>query len=626
MTIAELIAIAGDTYHNRFAPDRKHNKGDKSFKPLKKKCSKCGTTSGQLDINHKDGNRNNNNRSNLSYMCRSCHRKMHAAKNGGKGEFIVSTAARIISDPNTDESKAIAAANKNSDLMHIEFILCHADVNANQDRFTPDDLEASANTAVNKPINWEHKNNNIGAIYESKYVNVSDLESEAKAYYGDIDPLKKDFVVCRGVIWEYKNPAEARVVRERAADNNLFFSMENRFGKAKCSECDEEFASPFEYCDHLLSRRQTGETDRIFIDSNLVGAAVTRNPADKFAGTLAIANIERGLTFASLVKSKLISTINIENELIPYIVLAKEDEMEIRKIEVPKEFSNKLELPEEAFADFQNKIFPIDNAENIKLSGNLILNKELNFYKSDEKLVILERLSEAAREYDIDLKQLIIPTDGGKEQMDINVNSPEFQSALEKAVAERMKEVESGNALKEAQDANAALQTEFDTTKANLEKETSAKSGVQKEFDEFKADLKIKEIAEARWNTLSEKGFAFDENADKVKANIASMDEESYASFVAILEETKSKAEAAFNFDKKKKEGEDEEKEMSPEEKKKKKMEDEKAKNKAKASKEDPVNESNTAIANKVDDGNNEDSEYAAIDKALKFTLGLSDE
>lgn len=41
------------------------------------KCEKCGTTSGLLDVHHRDLNVMNNKTDNLQVLCRSCHLKIH---------------------------------------------------------------------------------------------------------------------------------------------------------------------------------------------------------------------------------------------------------------------------------------------------------------------------------------------------------------------------------------------------------------------------------------------------------------------------------------------------------------------------------------------------------------------
>ena len=266
-------ADGGDTYHNRFAPDRDHNKGDKKFKPLAKKCAKCGATGGQLDIDHKDGNRQNNNRSNLRYLCRSCHRKMHAKRNGGKGsietaEFL---ARGTIFEP-SDGDRALAG-HQNQDLMHVKFELCHTGVNKNRDGFITAEMQDGFETAVNKPINWEHTTENIGVIYAA---NFEDKDGDAT-------------IVTKAVIWKHKHPERARSIAKRFADSDLFFSMETYFQKAKCSICEDEFESSAEYCDHLNNRMQTQGTVRWLKGLNFVGAGCVENPADVKARGLAVA-------------------------------------------------------------------------------------------------------------------------------------------------------------------------------------------------------------------------------------------------------------------------------------------------------------------------------------------------
>ncbi|MHA1443792.1 MAG: DUF6582 domain-containing protein, partial [Candidatus Hodarchaeales archaeon] len=549
-----------------------------------------------------------------SVMCRSCHRKYHAKLNGGKGsEEIISAVARIIDDPKTNESKAIASDHKNSDLMHVEFILCHATVNDNKDRFTSDDLKESAHTATNKPINWEHKDQNIGVIYESKFVSTDKLEDEAKAYYENIDPLEYDFVVCRACVWEYKYPMESRIMRDRASNGNLFFSMENNFDKATCSECNETFDSFYEYCDHLLSRRQTDNVSRIFGDSNFVGAAVTRNPADELAGTLALASLRKNHSvFADVCQSTALSSVSIKNEIIPYII-SREADMKIRELDIPEELRSGLEkdLSNELFADDVNKVFPLDNAENVSVAAESFLNSELNFYESSEKLYIVERIAKAANEYDIEINTLIKDIEGGTESMTIDKNSPEFKQALAEALDVELKGIESGTKLAESQEELAKANEITDKTKKELDESNKAKADIQTEYEAYKTEVEKKELAEARYSTLVEKELEF-ENSDSVKSRIAEMDEDAFAAYVADLETVAAKAK--FNFEKKKKDEEEDEEEDDDKKKKKDKKKDE-----AKANKEDPVKESNeTAIASKVDDGTSDQkSKFPGFDAVL---------
>lgn len=625
----------GDTYHNRYSKDSPY-KGDKKYKKLPKKCSVCGTTKGPFDIHHTSNNRKDlKSGKGLKVMCRSCHRKYHAKLNGGKGSLdsnlstFVSTAARIIDDPKTPESLAIAKSHKNSDLMHIELVLCHADANDNRDRWTPDDLEASAHTAINKPLNWEHKNRNIGVFYEAKYVKVSDLDDVAKAYYKGFDPLEKDFLVCKAAVWEYKYPMEARIMRERNKEGKLYFSMENNFEKAQCSTCNEVFSSVFNYCDHLLQRRQTQDTDRIFINSNIVGGAVTTIPADKLAGTLALASENNMKNFISdLIFAKALHDINIEMDIIPYIVTAGDNMKIEEKNNIPKDLLADLDdLPNEAFADSTNRTFPIDNAENIEISAKLLLNNKLDFYSKAEKLFLIEKLAKAANEYDLNISDYIENPEGGEEDMpEIDKNSAEFKQAVAEAVNEKVKELENSEQLTGLQTDKEKALAEAKQAKEEAETAKAEKAKAEKDLNEYKEKVAKEQKATARLAELAEKGYEFEDSKDFVTEFVTSATDESFASFVKVIDETASIAS-------KKKEDDDEE-------------DDEKSKTKKKPTKlpggtqnvpppkksapkgvvakadKDPVAESDVAIASKVDDDSGKEAEDI-IDIVFKESLDL---
>lgn len=588
--IIKELAKSGDTYHNRFSSDSPY-KGNKKYKKLPRKCANCGTTSGQLDIDHKDGNRKNNNRSNLRVLCRSCHRKMHAKRNGGKGELIVSSAARIIEDPNTEASRNVAAGAKNSDVMHVEYILCHANTNGNKDTFTSADLKDSHQTIVNKPVNWEHKEKNIGVNYESKYIGIAELNEEDRNYYKEIDPLKYDFVVAKAAIWEYKFPTESNIMRERASKKQLFFSMENLFDKAECSECGETFESQYKYCDHLLLRRQQGNASRIFQGSNFIGSGVVKNPADRGSKHLALASKDMSLAFASLIGSKVMSCIDIKNSLIPYIL--KDENMKIRKLDVPQEFIGDASLPDDAFADEVNRCFPIHNCENIEASAKTVLNSDLGFYNDTEKLFVIERLKSAASEYDIKLNDYI---DGGN--MSLDINSPEFKKAVAEALNNGLKGSEAEAAIEEMQNQIKTLAKQADDNKKLTEQAQTEKAKAEKAFEDFKTDIKTKETIASRTKKLEESGYAFVDNKEFVDNSIATMKDEQFDSFISTLNEASKAAVNKYTEEKKKKE------------------EEMKKNGKAKA---DVVKESQeAAIANQVD-GTNVDK--TAIDLVFSSVL-----
>jgi hypothetical protein len=205
---------------------------------------------------------------------------MHAKKNGGKGHVVEIISKGSIFEP-TDQDKALAGENHhNTDIMHVKFELCHTGANKNKDGFINDEMEKGFSTAVYKPLNWEHTTENIGVIYDAQID-----KSESGSYT----------IVAKAKVWKHKHPERARAIAERYGDNNLYFSMETYFQKAKCSVCSEEFASQADYCDHLNARMQANagqEVIRNLIGLNFVGAGVVKNPADIHSVGLALAKAE----------------------------------------------------------------------------------------------------------------------------------------------------------------------------------------------------------------------------------------------------------------------------------------------------------------------------------------------
>jgi hypothetical protein len=541
-------------------------------------------------------------------LCRSCHRKLH----DGKGQEIISSAARVIEDPQTDASKAIAKDHKNSDLMHVEFILCHATVNANKDTFTSEDLGESATTAVNKPLNWEHRDKNIGVIYEGKFIKIDGIAEADKEYFSKIDPLEHDFVVCRAAVWSYKYPEEANIMKDRAEKGTLFFSMENKFEKATCSICNETFTSFFNYCDHLLGRRNIEGAQRIFVNSNFVGAGVVKNPADKFAGMLAMANTESKLILSGIIfVVGNINGIDIQKHLIPFIVGEK---MEIKKRSVSENFP---ELPDEAFADEVNREFPIDNSENITQSLQLFFSGI--DYDPEEKLIILERLANAANEYDIDIKAFA--KTGGIKPMSVDTNSKEFNEAVSQAVDAKLKELESDDRVKGLESDLAAakkITVDLETKITELEK---AKADTLAEYEKFKGEIEVEKQTNARFEQLTQAGITL-KNPDAVKASLKTMTEDNFKIYFDSLKEV---VEAAkLTPEELKKLTPEELKKLTPEELKK--LEEEKKKKDAEKRKAtasvDPVKDSQLAVAQVIDDGS-EKEKFPAFDKIIKQSMNL---
>lgn len=544
-----LVINADDTYHNRFAPDRKHNKGDKKFKTLKKKCSKCGTTSGQLDIHHKDGNRDNNNRSNLTYMCRSCHRSKHDNANY---ERIISSAARIISDPNTEASHKVAKAHKNDDLMHVEFILCHNDINTNKDHFESADMLESAFTAINKPINWEHSTKNIGTIYDSKFLSVADLTDDQKKYYGKVDPLKKDFIVCNAAIWEYKHPEEARIMRSRNDSDLLFFSMENKFGSAKCSKCNEVYSSVYEYCDHLLNRRSSNSNDhRTFVDSNYIGAGVVGGPADKGAKPLALAYEEDKAVLYGL-------GLITKEQYIDYMIAGEKMRSGIK---IPKEYEVGDNLDNQFYADDENKHFPLDSGDNVRATAEVLINHSdaTENYEENEIIYMLERTAKAAKEYNIDLNDIV---KGGTSIVEKDIRqTPEFQAELEKGLKEAVAKLKNGEKIQELTDNVDKAVKAIAKMENKLQEETDKTAEAEKRLQDYKDSSKAEELARERMLELEEQGFKFSKESKAIVFSCAaSLEDAGFKSFVGLLIEIKDTAIAVHGEKEDKEDKEDKDK------------------------------------------------------------------
>lgn len=464
--------------------------------------------------------------------------------------------------------------------------MCHVGKNKNKDIFEKEDLESNASTIVNKPINWEHTSRNIGVVYESKYVDVAKLDEASKAAFASLDTLEKDFVVCKGAIWEYKHPDEARTIRQRHAAKELKFSMENKFQIAKCTTCNNEFDSPSHYCDHLLTRRDPGSTTgRIFKGSNFVGAAVVKFPADKDANSLAIASTSPDFY--------LIDSISI-NDYKNFVLIPKENLM--KKKNIPEKYIIEDDnIPDEGFADDINRVFPIDNKEHIVSTAKILYEDKLDFYNKEETIYVLNKLSIAAHNEGIDLREYVVMNDKGGSHMD----EKEFEKAVAVEVEKRIKEFESKNATADLNSKIKNLEDQVSKATQEIKDKEDARAKIEKEFSDFKDGIAKDKLIVDRIEELKTKGLVFAENLEVVKNSIRDMDKEAFDAFAKILNEARGK-------------------ELTPEEKKKleeeKKLEEKKKKD-AKGS--DIVNESKGSfVPNKPEDTKGEDP-FAIIDKIL---------
>lgn len=162
--------------------------------------------------------------------------------------------------------------------MRVKFELCHEGVNNNGDRFTKASLDYSYKTIVNKPINWEHGEPNIGVVTASSIEERNDVS----------------YVVCEGEIWKYKYSDESEEIKTGYANGDIKVSMECYFPDCNFVLGDyDEVISDSEASDELRESKG-GEykgklVSREFIRPFFGGVGVTATPADKEAVFLAAA-------------------------------------------------------------------------------------------------------------------------------------------------------------------------------------------------------------------------------------------------------------------------------------------------------------------------------------------------
>jgi hypothetical protein len=117
---------------------------------------------------------------------------------------------------------AHADLHKQADLLHVEAILVTEGINDNDDAFTRDQLKSALNSPILKPMNWQHKDDQIlGAMYA---VEARDLDGNPLEEIGD-NPVE---LAIQGVVW-HQLPhikATAEQIVQRIEKGDLFVSME----------------------------------------------------------------------------------------------------------------------------------------------------------------------------------------------------------------------------------------------------------------------------------------------------------------------------------------------------------------------------------------------------------------
>lgn len=186
----------------------------------------------------------------------------------------------IITAPFEIVSYSSAAEGESKDLMRVKFELCHEGVNNNGDRFTKASLDYSYKTIINKPINWEHGEPNIGVVTSSSIEERNNIS----------------YVVCEGEIWKYKYAEESEEIKSGYASGDIKVSMECYFPDCNFILGDyDEIINDSEASDEIRESRG-GEykgklVSREFIRPFFGGVGVTTTAADKEAVFLAAAKV-----------------------------------------------------------------------------------------------------------------------------------------------------------------------------------------------------------------------------------------------------------------------------------------------------------------------------------------------
>lgn len=347
---------------------------------------------------------------------------------------------KILESNEVDSDKlSKAGIKRNKDLLYVRFKLCHEGANKNKDFFTREELEDNYDTALFKPINWEHnKHRIIGCIYDVKFVDPnSDGTSSATS--------SKPYILCDAAIYKYQFPVQAQIMKERFDSGDLKFSMETWYEAAECSSCGQKFDKSQDYCEHLNNRvSASSTTSRILRGLTFGAAGVVKNPADVDAVGLSVAKQE------------------LSDEMIGFIVsdIRTFDDMSA----ILNGFVSKLNDSEVADSDkIQSKLKDmvskfISIADTNKSNGGLIVSTNEKTYteeqvrakvdaaiedfrKEQEDAGKLSEAGEALAAKDEEISTLKEELDSVKEEFE----SYKEQILVKETVASRLKEVEDLN-------------------------------------------------------------------------------------------------------------------------------------------------------------------------------------
>ncbi len=388
--------------------------------------------------------------------------------------------ASIVDDAD-EETLAKAGIKKNKDLMYVELVLCHANVNSNQDEFEFEELKSAYDTIQLKPINIEHCDDDIvGVIYASEFIEESGLATEEES-----EPA---LVKAYGAIYKKKFPAVAEEMKKRFAENDLFYSMETWFNTAACSDCEEEFTTSDDYCDHLNSRHETKTTSRMLRGITFGGVAIVNYPADKEARNLTLA--KKDIEWVKEVAEETMSREEKKEEEIKsyHDIDDAEELLDKSLMEIVNE-DEEEQKRNRAYWSYTDILWIILRADESDISKEEKLNK------------IIEITTDLLKIYNI------IENGGGimsneKDQDKITFKTKDdFDKEVEKATSPLNKD------LKDLKESMADLTTKFEDLTKDYENLETEKDGIDKDYKEYKESIESEKILEARLAKLVEKGY-----------------------------------------------------------------------------------------------------------------------
>ena len=148
-----------------------------------------------------------------------------------------------------------ASDGKASMLLFKNAVLARAERNKNHDEITPEGIAELAATIAGRPIDYEHKADQIRGMFTAGRV-------------------KGNALLVDGAVWADRYPTDAQMI----LDGTAGLSIEAKADKARCSVCAGEFESATNYCEHLSARRKGGAV-RTLTGLKARGGAITKTPA-----------------------------------------------------------------------------------------------------------------------------------------------------------------------------------------------------------------------------------------------------------------------------------------------------------------------------------------------------------